>query len=113
MEIYTEQKTKNAFKNLIEPARKFFLQLGNYLLLIVAISAGFFIGKYYDEVFTKDNKDEQKLVITESKNVSVAISQNSELIILDRTTGNIVMFQDEVGINIFKLYANQIAGSSK
>lgn len=104
---------KNKFQTLIEPARKFFLQLGNYLLLIVAISAGFFIGKYYDEVFTKDNKDEQKLVITESKNVSVAISQNSELIILDRTTGNVVMFQDEVGINIFKLYANQIAGSSK
>lgn len=111
MENLTQEKNK--IQNLLEPTRKFFLQLGNYLLLIIAISAGFFIGKYYDEVFTKEEKAEQKLVITQSKNVSVAISQNSELIILDRTTGNIVMFQDTVGINIFKLYANQIAGSSK
>ena len=113
MEIYTDQNPKTAFKNLMEPTRKFFLQLGNYLLIIIAITAGFFIGKYYDEVLSKDKPDAQKLTITQSKNVSVAISQNSELIILDRTTGNIVMFQDTVGINIFKLYANQIAGSSK
>ena len=78
-----------------------------------AITAGFFIGKYYDEVFSKDKPDAQKLIITQSKNVSVAISQNSELIILDRNTGNIAMFSDTVGINIFKLYANQIAGSLK
>ena len=113
MEIYTEQNTKSAFKNLMAPTRKFFHQLGNYLLIIVAITAGFFIGKYYDEVFSKDKPDAQKLIITQSKNVSVAISQNSELIILDRNTGNIAMFSDTVGINIFKLYANQIAGSVK
>jgi len=113
MEIYTEKNEKTAFKNLLEPTRKFFLQLGNYLLIIIAITAGFFIGKYYDEVFSKDKPDAQKLIITQSKNVSVAISQNSELIILDRNTGSIAMFSDTVGINIFKLYANQIAGSIK
>jgi hypothetical protein len=113
MENQVNQIQKPLLKNLIEPTRKFFLQLGNYMLIIIAITAGFFIGKYYDEVFTKAEKQEAKLIITEAKNVSVAISQNSELIILDRKTGNIVMFQDTVGINIFKLYANQIAGSAK
>lgn len=113
MENQVNQTQKPSFKNLMEPTRKFFLQLGNYLLIIIAITAGFFIGKYYDEVFSSNKAETQKLIITESKNVSVAISQNSELIILDRRTGNIVMFEDTVGINIFKLYANQIAGSAK
>jgi len=112
MENSTIQNGKSKLQNLIEPTRKFFLQLGNYLLILIAITAGFFIGRYYNELFN-NKKEEPKLIITSAKNVSVAISQNSELIILDRKTGNISMFQDTVGINIFKLYANQIAGASK
>lgn len=104
------QKQPLTIKNLIEPTKKFFLQLGNYIMILIAVTAGFFIGKYYDEVFSK-KEESSKLYITPAKNVSVAISQNSELIILDRQSGQITMYQDTVGINIFKLYANQIAGT--
>jgi hypothetical protein len=110
MEIYTDQSKKPLLKNLIEPTRKFFLQLGNYTLILISVGCGFFISRYYSEIFNK--KEADHMFVTPAKSVSVAISQNNELIILDRKSKSMVIYQDTVGINIFKLYANQIAKSA-
>jgi hypothetical protein len=42
------------------------------------------------------------------KEISVAINERSELMIIDRTTGEYEIYQDSIGQSIFNLYATRI-----
>lgn len=82
-------------------------KLGNLLMLMIALVAGFFIGYYYWVMTTKVDKsqwDNVKPLTT----TSVAINERNELLIIDRKTGLYSIYQDSIGKVIFNLYANRI-----
>lgn len=91
----------------LEKLSAFAKKLGNLLMLVIALVAGFFIGYYYWVMTNKVDKsqwDNVKPLTT----TSVAINERNELLIIDRKTGIYSIYQDSIGMVIFNLYANRI-----
>jgi hypothetical protein len=40
--------------------------------------------------------------------VNLAIDEHNHLIVIDKTTGDYTVYQDSIGMSIFKLYAKNI-----
>lgn len=95
-------------KNLLVKLEVFAKKLGNLIVLSLALIAGFFIGYYYWVMTHKTSERDQLQNVKELKTTSVAINERDELLVIDRTTGRYTIYQDSVGIVIFKLYANKI-----
>lgn len=82
----------------------------NYFVHIVALSVGFTIGYYYN-VFSeiKLNSNKPKIVkeITRSS-VSIAVDDHNNLMVIDKNTGDYLIYQDSIGVSIFDMYAKKI-----
>lgn len=74
----------------------------------VAVSAGlavgFFSGKMYDSYLNKINEKKYKAPIN-CKDISIAINERNELLIIDRVSGEYKTYQDSVGRGIFDMYS--------
>jgi hypothetical protein len=92
----------------LEKIKKLFTELGKYSIITIVIIAAFFLGKFYESFQNKN--DIEKVVITkiERSDVNIAIDENNHLMIIDRKTGDYVIYQDSIGNSIFKLYAKNI-----
>lgn len=99
---------KQALKTLLAKLEVFAKKLGNLIVLSLALIAGFFIGYYYWVMTHKTNDRDQLQNVKELKTTSVAINERDELLVIDRKTGRYTIYQDSVGVVIFKLYANKI-----
>lgn len=82
-------------------------------IIVGAVTAGVFYGKYIGTA-----QEKPKMIIQPSiklQNVSVAINERKEILIIDRTTGEYSTYEDSVGMAIFNMYAGRIyaAQSSK
>jgi hypothetical protein len=82
----------------------------NVVWAICLLICGFFIGHYSYIIRGYDN--EPKAVIKTTKDVSVAINENNQVLIIDRATGRFETYSDSVGTNIFKLYAAKMYQSN-
>lgn len=77
------------------------------LVVIVAIAAGFASSEIYR--FIGEKSQEKNLQsVRKIQSTSIATNERGELIIFDRTTGDYQIFEDSIGIQIFKMYANSI-----
>ena len=82
-------------------------RVGNYLLLVVCLCAGFFIGRVSHQILPKEDKVD---VSTKSLNsISIAINESNDLLLIDRSTGKYDVFADSVGFTIFRMYAGKIS----
>lgn len=92
----------------IEKLKSFFTELGKYSVITVVIIASFFLGKYYDAFQTE--KVVEKVVITkvDKSSVNIAIDESNNLMVINKKTGDYVIYQDSIGNSIFKLYAKNI-----
>jgi hypothetical protein len=78
-------------------------------VIIGSITAGIAYGKYTSKVEVKP-----KMVIQPSiklKDISVAVNERKEILIIDRTTGEYLTYEDSVGMAIFNMYAGRIYAS--
>jgi hypothetical protein len=86
-------------------------KLGSIVLLALALTTGFAIGYYYQ--FMRSNvKQSEWEKIKESETTSVAINERGELMIIDRASGNYMVYDNEVGKLIFNLYAAEAYSKS-
>lgn len=99
---------KQAFKAFLTKLEVFAKKLGNLIVLTLALVAGFFIGYYYWVMTHKAADRVQVENVKELRTTSVAINERDELMIIDRKSGRYTIYQDSVGIVVFKLYANKI-----
>jgi hypothetical protein len=81
--------------------------IGNWTLFTVSVAVAFGLGYYYP-VLQKSLKEEpQKFIQPKSLNqTSVSITDRGELIIIDRTSGKLDVYENKVGSAIFKAYGN-------
>ena len=82
----------------------------NVIWAICLLICGFFIGHY--SYIIRNYNNEPKAVKKTTKDVSVAINENNEVLIIDRATGRFETYSDSVGTNIFKLYAPKMYQSN-
>jgi hypothetical protein len=97
-------------KKVIEQIRS----LAKPFFLIVMISAALMIvwivGYYTNKI--ANNYVNQKSVKTED-NVSVAVNEKNQLILIDKITGEYQIYSDSVGLNILNVYAKTMVSPVK
>lgn len=88
--------------------------LAKPFLLIVMISSalgiGWIVGFYTNKI--ANNYINQKSVRTQ-ENVSVAVNEKNQLILIDKETGEYQIYSDSVGLNILNIYAKSIVSQTK
>ena len=81
----------------------------SYVFIVAALLLGFTVGRY-----TQDHPPKKETVQNtyakplKSSEVSIAVDESNNLMIIERATGKYVMYSDEVGKSVFKMYINRI-----
>lgn len=101
---------KEKLKTVLEFVKKLFKNMMVYSIIVLTTVAAFFIGVYYYK--TKTEKEGIKYEVTKvlKKDVNLAIDENNHLIVIQNKTGDYTIYQDSIGITIFKLYAKNVWG---
>lgn len=99
---------------LKEKANKILKKLLDISLYVLGIVAAFVIGFYCNQLTefqaSKSGKFSKPI---EATNISVAVTEHNELLIIDRNKQSIDVYSDTIGVSIFKAYANRIAEATK
>lgn len=83
------------------------------VILVIALSiTAFYIGFYHDKIKNIVHPQEAKFSSVQNlKTCSVAISDRGELLIISRSNGTYEVYDEAVGLSIFKSYANRITAT--
>jgi len=87
----------------------------SYAIIVGALGAGFVIGRF-TQTYPPAEEANPYQSIHSIKNVSIAVNESNELMLIDRTTGKYQMYSDSIGMAVFKMYSNRIyqnAGSNE
>ena len=80
--------------------------LSVYISYLTLIGIGFYIGSTYTEL---KMKPVQKTVSVTKKEISIAINESKQLLIIDKVTGSYTTYSDSIGMSIFSMYANRLS----
>lgn len=84
----------------------------NYLYVIIVSAVCFIVGYYFNfivETVTSEKTKQPKFINKED--ITLAIDEFDNLILIDKTDGSYNVYQDSLGISIFNLYAKSIWNS--
>jgi hypothetical protein len=94
-------------QNTTSKVKEFAKKLGSYLLIIVMLVIGYHIGRVSTNLF-KPSKAKIAPEIKSISEVSIAINESNNILIINRKDGSYEMFSDSVGMTIFRIYAGRI-----
>jgi hypothetical protein len=81
-------------------------KLGSYTIILLALSSGFFLGRVSNDILPKT--EAPKPSVKQASEISIAINEANQMLIIDKKTGKYDMFADSVGITIFRMYAGKM-----
>lgn len=87
----------------------------SYAIIVGALGVGFVIGRF-TQTYPPAEEVNPYQNIHSIKNISIAVNESNELMLIDRTTGEYQMYSDSIGMAVFKMYSNRIyqnAGSNE
>lgn len=84
----------------------FFNRFMNVIIVSLTLAAGFGLGYYFQELKVKPKTVNETIL---NKEIRIAVDSEDKLILMDRKTGQYIIYSDSVGKTIFKLYAGKIA----
>jgi hypothetical protein len=99
-------------EQLINQAKTVFKKISNMTYVTLFLAAGFAIGYYSHEMKNHLKKSEFDN-IRKVKSTSAAVNESGELLILDRASGDYVIYSDSVGKMIFDIYASRLYYQTK
>jgi hypothetical protein len=82
----------------------------NYIVVAGLVTAGYSVGNYMG----KNQKVEQKAETNPyahaftPEEISIAVNESSELIMIERATGKYIVYSDQIGKTIFSMYVSRI-----
>jgi len=102
-------KPKFISDEMLEKMAKTLKSLGNWILIAAVSLSAFFLGYYYPKI-KQTVLGEQKTFIPPktSKEITVSVTDRGELMVMDRSTGKFEIYEEMVGLNVFKAYGNRI-----
>jgi hypothetical protein len=98
---------KEKIANFLETKKSTFKSIGVVIFVVASLLGGFSVGYLYNQQYGPKKPTIQMIKVNRSQ-VNLAIDENNHLIVIDKTTGDYTVYQDSIGISIFKLYANNI-----
>lgn len=87
-----------AFKNVLKHATI-------YTIIVLSCVASFFIGFYYKKMTTNGSEKTTERTEIKKFEVNLAIDQYNNLMIIDKKSGNYIVYEDSIGKSIFQIYA--------
>ena len=99
---------------MLQKAKTMLKPIGNWTLFTASIIAAFFIGYYYPAIQKSMHHEKEPLKFVQPKtleNVSVSVTNRGEMLIIDRLNGTYDVYDESVGIAVFKAYGNRITSN--
>lgn len=93
---------------ILEKSRTLLNKAGKFIIFFLLVCFGYSICEIYHYTKKKSTNTVKK-----GNEVSVAVNERGEMLIIDRSTGEYNLYQDSVGIFIFNLYANRMQSQYK
>jgi hypothetical protein len=85
-----------------------------YVIITVALVVGYFVGKYTHKIELNNNisknihRDNPYRNMSSTKEISIAVDEHNELLLINKKTGKYQIYSDSVGMCIFKMYSYRI-----
>lgn len=96
-------------KETIQKVKLFVKHFMFYVVFVLSLTVGFSVGYYYNTLKEyKKNIYAPEVVL--KKNVTLAIDEQNNMIIINKTDGSYVLYEDSIGYTIFNFYAKDIWG---
>jgi len=83
-------------------------KIGKFIIFLLLVLFGYSICEIYHYT-----KKKPTTTVKQASEISVAVNERGEMLIIDRSTGEYNCYQDSVGVFIFNLYANRIQSQYK
>ncbi len=95
--------------NFVDRFRKSILTAMRIFLVVLAVASGYAISEIHHRYKeSRTQEDGSPMVTRASSEISVAINERNELMLIDRRNGKYEIYQDSTGMQIFNLYANKL-----
>jgi hypothetical protein len=85
-----------------------------YVIIAAALVVGYFVGKYTHKIEVNNNmskniyRDNPYRSMRSTKEISIAVDEHNELLLINKKTGKYQVYSDSVGMCIFKMYSYRI-----
>jgi hypothetical protein len=88
--------------------------LWNWILVIMISVSTFFLGYYYPRIKNSINGEKISSVLPKtSEEITISVTDRGELMMMNRRTRVFEIYKEEVGLNVFKAYANRMTEGKK
>ena len=102
-------KPKFISGEMTQKMTKMMKSLGNWILIITVALSAFFLGYYYPKIKQTIVGDQKAFISPKSSNeITVSVTDRGELMVMDRRTGKFEIYDEAVGLNVFKAYGSRI-----
>ena len=96
----------------MEKLKQVLKPVGNWSLFIVSITTAFFVGYYYPTLQKSLNEEPKKFLQPRThERTSVSVTDRGELLIIDRESGKFDVYEESVGLSVFKAYGTRITSN--
>ena len=97
---------KEKVQEIMEKVKSIFKATLNYSLIILGMSVFFTLGYYYKDIKTYSQRTKPEYI--KRSEVTIAIDENSNFMIIAKNDGTYTMMEDSIGRAIFDIYAKNI-----
>ena len=97
-----------------DKAKAMLKPIGNWTLFTVSCIAAFCFGYYYPslkKLVSNEPATTKEIIVKDSKQCTVSVTDRGELLILDRTSGTFEIYAEPVGMSVFKAYGNVLTSN--
>lgn len=102
-----ENKTFN--QSAAEFIKKYVKPAVNTVIVVSVATASFKLGSMYQASKKENTKPKNPYSHAFSpEEISIAVNESNELIMIERATGDYIVYSDQIGQTIFGMYANRI-----
>ena len=102
-------KLKFISEEMIEKLSKTMKSLGNWILVVTVALSAFFLGYYYPKIKQTIVGEQKTFIVPKnSSQITVSVTDRGELMVMDRATGKFEIYDEAVGLNVFKSYGSRI-----
>lgn len=95
-------------EKLIEVGKK----ISHYGIVTALVLLSFYVGRKSSSYPPKEQTNAYSHAFT-PKEISIAVNESNELLLIEKKTGKYIVYSDEIGNTIFKMYMNRIYAKTK
>lgn len=83
----------------------------NWVLIAATAVSAFLLGYYFPKIKSTISGDASSVQALPPTVISVSVTDRGELLIMDRRTGKFSVYDESIGLNVFKAYGARITQS--